>query len=243
MTPADVIAGTAQWVVLHADNADVLPGLPVVDALITDPPYGIGEAARKYDSRHRVSKMVPHPPPTRDFGGASIDWDDAPPDTAQLDLARSRGRNQVIFGGNYFHLPPARCWLVWDKQVNGDFADCELAWTNLNRAVRRISYMWNGMLRENREERGSHPTQKPVGVMQWVLELATKPGDVVLDPFCGSGTTGVACIRLGRRFIGIERDAKYADVARERLEAESRGLTLRDSRAGQTSIFDAMGEP
>jgi site-specific DNA-methyltransferase (adenine-specific) len=79
-----------------------------------------------------------------------------------------------------------------------------------------------------------------------MLELVadfTDPGDLVLDPFCGSGTTGVACLRLGRRFIGVEKDATYAAVARERLEAEARGLTLRDARAGQTSIFDAMGEP
>ena len=93
------------------------------------------------------------------------------------------------------------------------------------------------MIRENNEERGQHPTQKPVGVMQWVLELATKPGDLVLDPFCGSGTTGVACLRLGRRFIGIEKEATYAAVARERLEAESQGLSLRDARAGQLPMF------
>lgn len=99
---------------------------------------------------------------------------------------------------------------------------------------------WNGMIRENNEERGQHPTQKPVGVMSWVLKLATEEDHVVLDPFCGSGTTGVACIRLGRRFVGIEKDAHYAEVARERLEAESRGLTLRAARAGQTSIFDVM---
>lgn len=160
-----------------------------------------------------------------------------------IDLARAKARAQVIFGGNYFALPPARCWLVWDK-LNGanDFADCELAWTNLDRAVRRLAYRWNGMIRENHEERGFHPTQKPVGVMLWVLELATKPGDVVIDPFCGSGTTGVACLRLGRRFIGIERESKYAAIARERLTAESSGQTLSASRAGQLPMFGERAE-
>jgi site-specific DNA-methyltransferase (adenine-specific)/modification methylase len=128
---------------------------------------------------------------------------------------------------------------VWDK-LNGanDFADCELAWTNLDKAVRRIAYRWNGMLRENNEPRGEHPTQKPVGVMAWVVELATTEGQIILDPFCGSGTTGVAAVRLGRRFIGIERDEKYAAIARERIDAETRGLTLRDVRHGQRGLFE-----
>lgn len=82
-----------------------------------------------------------------------------------------------------------------------------------------------------------HPTQKPLDLMLRLVELFTDPGDVVLDPFCGSGTTGVACLRLGRRFVGIELDPKYADVARERMQAEERGLSLRDARAGQTSLF------
>ena len=82
-----------------------------------------------------------------------------------------------------------------------------------------------------------HPTPKPEWLMIECIEAFTDPGDLILDPFCGSGTTGVAALRLGRRFIGIERDAKYAEIARERLAAESQGLTLRDARAGQASLF------
>jgi site-specific DNA-methyltransferase (adenine-specific)/modification methylase len=229
-TPQDVLEGRAQWCVVHGDNADVLPTLPVVDAVITDPPYGIGEAAGKNASRGSIAVA-------RDYGNAS--WDDAPPDAMAVDLVRSKGRAQVLFGGNYFVLPPTRCWLVWDK-LNGanDFADCELAWTNLDSAVRRLAYRWNGMIRENNEERGQHPTQKPVGVMKWVIELATEEGQTILDPFCGSGTTGVAAVRLGRRFIGIEREAHYAAIARERIEAETKGLTLRDVRNGQRGLFE-----
>jgi site-specific DNA-methyltransferase (adenine-specific) len=88
-----------------------------------------------------------------------------------------------------------------------------------------------------------HTTQKPVDLMLALVEQFTDPDELVLDPFAGSGTTGVACLRLGRRFIGIEREPRYAEVARERLEAESRGLSLSASRAGQTSIFDVIGEP
>ena len=228
-TIQDVLEGRARWCVVHGDCADVLPTLPVLDAVVTDPPYGIGEAAGKNKSRSSAAV-------SRDYGNA--DWDDEAPSGELIELVRSKGIKQVLFGGNYFVLPPARCWLVWDK-LNGsnDFADCELAWTNLDRAVRRLAYRWHGMIRENNEERGQHPTQKPVGVMQWVLGLATDPDDLVLDPFAGSGTTGVACLRLGRRFIGIEKDAKYAAIAQERLAAEVSGLSLRDARAGQLPMF------
>ena len=128
---------------------------------------------------------------------------------------------QVIFGGNYYDLPPTKCWLIWDKE-NGDsdFADAEMAWTNLNKAVRLKRYMWNGMLRANRELRGDHPTQKPIGVMQWVISHTE--GDLILDPFMGSGTTGVACINMNRKFIGIEKERKYFDVACERIDAAAR---------------------
>lgn len=110
---------------------------------------------------------------------------------------------------------------------------------------------WNGggrvgVFTHNKNTPGGahdHETQKPLPLMLELVELFTDPGDLVLDPFCGSGTTGVACLRLGRRCIGIEKDARYAQVARDRLAAESRGLTLSAARAGQTSIFDAMGKP
>ncbi len=117
----------------------------------------------------------------------------------------------------YFSMPPSPGWIVWDK-LNGanDFADCELAWTSYRRAVRKIAYMWNGMIKQKPEER-FHPTQKPLAVMLWVIENYTKPGDTILDPFMGSGTTGVACVQLGRNFIGIEIDARYFAIAQKRI--------------------------
>jgi len=137
----------------------------------------------------------------------------------------------IIFGGNYYAMAPSSCWLVWDKE-NGasDFADCVLAWTNLPKAVRRIRYMWNGMLRANKEKRGDHPTQKPIGVMSWAV--GHTKGITVLDPFMGSGTTGVACMNLGRKFIGIEIERKYFDIACERIEnAQRQGRMFEPERA------------
>ena len=190
------------------DCLQIMPTLGRVDAVVTDPPYGIGEAAGKNASRGVLAKA-------RDYGVES--WDDATADEA-VDFARTISRYQIIFGGNYYDLPPTSCWLIWDK-VNGDsdFADCEMAWTNLNKATRRIVWMWNGMLRKNGEVRGYHPTQKPVGVMEWCLEKVPD-AQTILDPFMGSGTTGVACAKLGRKFIGIELEPHYFDIACKRIE-------------------------
>lgn len=187
---------------------DILPTLGKVDAVITDPPYGINEAAGKNKSRSRIAV-------SKDYG--DDDWDKAPPPPHLIDALRTQSAHQAFFGGNYFHLPPSSCWLVWDK-LNGenDFADCELCWTNWPKAVRRISWRWHGMLRAGNEER-HHPTQKPLEVMKWVIGLCPK-ADTILDPFMGSGTTGVAAIQMGRQFIGIEREAKYFDIACRRIE-------------------------
>jgi site-specific DNA-methyltransferase (adenine-specific)/modification methylase len=196
------------------DCRDILPTLPKADAVITDPPYGIGEAAGKNAGRGKLAVA-------KDFGNDS--WDDQPIDDELIRMVREAGKWAVIFGGNYYAMPPATCWLVWDKE-NGesDFADCELAWTNLPKAVRRIRYMWNGMLRANGEPRGDHPTQKPVGVMAWAINHVPVPNGTILDPFMGSGTTGVAAMNLQRQFIGIEREPRYFDIARRRIEDAQR---------------------
>ena len=193
------------------DCLEILPTLDKVDAVITDPPYGIGEAAGKNVSRGKLAIA-------KDYGVDS--WDDHTADEA-VALAITKAEQAVIFGGNYYHLPPSSCWLVWDKE-NGanDFADAELAWTNLSKAVRLKRYMWNGMLRANNEKRGDHPTQKPIGVMEWAINQTS--GETILDPFMGSGTTGVACMNLGRKFIGIEIEPKYFDIACERIDQSQR---------------------
>lgn len=201
------------------DCAEILHSLPQrIDAVVTDPPYGIGEAAGKNASRGKLAVA-------KDFGNDS--WDDEPISDDLIRRVREAGKWAVIFGGNYYALPPAKCWLVWDKE-NGDsdFADCELAWTNLPKAVRRIRYMWNGMLRANGELRGDHPTQKPIGVMAWAINHLPADTQTILDPFMGSGTTGVACMNLGKSFVGIEREPKYFDIACRRIEDAQRQARL-----------------
>lgn len=190
------------------DCAEVLLIIEKVDAVITDPPYGINENSKKVASRGNMAAP-------KDYG--HFDWDKSPPPDELIELIRTKGKYQAFFGGNYFTLPPTSCWLVWDK-LNGDndFADCELAWTNWHKAVRRLQWRWNGMIRQGNEER-YHPTQKPLEVMKWVIELCPK-SDTILDPFMGSGTTGVAAIQMGRKFIGIEREQKYFDIACKRIE-------------------------
>lgn len=184
------------------------------DLLLTDPPYGIGEADGRNKSRGKLAV-------SRDYGADT--WDNRPASEAIL-LARRLSRWQAIFGGNYYELPPARCWLVWDKE-NGatDFADCELVWTNFDKAVRKLTYRWQGMLQEPgcaREHR-QHPTQKPEAVMRWAPLQAPESVKTVLDPFMGSGTTLVACKRLGRAVIGIEREERYCEIAAQRLSQEA----------------------
>jgi site-specific DNA-methyltransferase (adenine-specific)/modification methylase len=210
---ADRVEVIGRAVLIQADCRVALPLLPKVDAVVTDPPYGIGEAAGKAKTRKGLG-------PTRDYG--NDEWDNEPIDPAIMAAVRSAGRWQIVFGGNYYDCPPAKCWLVWDKE-NGenDFADCELAWTNLPKAVRRIRYMWNGMLRAHGEQRGDHPTQKPIGVMKWCIGHLPH-GETILDPFMGSGTTGVAAVQMGRDFIGIEREPKYFDIACKRIDQAQR---------------------
>ena len=143
----------AEGVTLYlGDCREILPTLGKVDAVVTDPPYGIGEAAGKNASRGNLAVA-------KDYGNAR--WDDEPIAPELMRLVRSAARYAIVFGGNYYNCPPASCWLVWDKE-NGasDFADCELAWTNLPKAVRRINFMWNGMLRANGEKRGDPPNTK-----------------------------------------------------------------------------------
>jgi len=202
------------------DNREIMPTLGKVDALVCDPPYGIGEASKNFASRGKPinasrsrSRAIAH---ATDYGSAA--WDDTTADDAVFQ-AIGMAKWSIVFGGNYYDLPPTSCWLVWDK-LNGDsdFADCELAWTNLPKAVRRIRFLWNGCMRRERDIDREHPTQKPVDVMKWCIEHLPTPNQTILDPFMGSGTTLVAAVKLGRRGIGIEREPSYFDIACRRIE-------------------------
>jgi site-specific DNA-methyltransferase (adenine-specific)/modification methylase len=200
------------------DCAEILPTLGQFDAVVTDPPYGIGESKGRNKSRGKLAIA-------KDYG--NDDWDNEPITKESVDLLRNISKWQIIFGGNYFELPPTKCWLIWDKE-NGqnDFADAELAWSNLDKAVRLKRYMWNGMLRANKEPRGDHPTQKPIGIMEWVISHLPNDVETIIDPYMGSGTTGVACVNMKKHFIGIEREQKYFDIACKRIEDAQRQEVL-----------------
>lgn len=188
------------------DCRDILPTLPKVDAAVTDPPFGLG------------SKMQGGTWGAKEGFKEMLDWDAAPPDLPLLLDIVGKADRCVMWGGNYFGLPPSRCWLVWDKaNAVPTMADVELAWTNLDRPAKRF----NGLV--GRVEYG-HPTQKPLDLMKWTLAQVehTGPANTILDPFMGSGTTGVAAVQMGRDFIGIEREPKYFDIACRRIEEAQR---------------------
>jgi DNA modification methylase len=181
-----------------------------VDAVVTDPPYGIN-AGKMNLGFSRTSRMP------------KSDWDKYPADIAPL---LDFGISIVIWGGNYFTLPPSRGWLVWHKGnsfKNRSFAECELAWTNIDAVARIFSYdpLANGDYRSK-----EHPTQKPIALMKWCIEKISKPGDTIFDPFMGSGTTGVACVKTGRNFIGCEIDPGYFAIAQKRIAEAQLQLPL-----------------
>jgi len=201
--------------VIQTDCMEGMKLLPdkCIDLVLTDPPYGIGEAAGKNKRRSKLAIA-------KDYGDS--DWDDEPIGADKIAELMRVGKNQVIFGGNYFELPPSPCWIVWDKNNSGDFADCELAWTSFESAVRKFKWTWNGMIQENMKQKEirHHPTQKPVDLMRWILENYSKEGDLICDPFMGSWTTARACKDLGRDFIGFELSEDYCKVGEERLRQE-----------------------
>lgn len=203
--------------IYHGDAREILPQLPVCDLLLTDPPYGIGEAAGKNKSRGLLAT-------SKDYGFE--EWDDQRISKDLLSLCLGAANNSIMFGGNYYtdFLNQNNCWLVWDKENgNTDFADCELAWTSLLGAVRKIKWKWQGMLKEIPETR-YHPTQKPLAVIKWCIRQADeklkKEQQTILDPFMGSGTTLRAAKDLRRKAIGIEISEKYCEIAVNRLRQE-----------------------
>lgn len=204
-----VVIGSA--ILYRGDCLEILSTLEGIDAVVTDPPYGINYSHGKGGGKlARSTKFDDHP----------IIGDDKPFDPSPW----LTFEKVVFFGANHFasKLPDSAFWLIWDKRdgiCSNDQADVEMAWVKGKGQARIIRHLWNGMLKAS--ERGQervHPTQKPVAVMEWILVTANIYG-VVLDPYMGSGTTGVACINLKHPFIGIEIDKRYFDTACERISA------------------------
>ena len=201
MTWREETIGAARLIL--GDCRDILPTLPRVDAVVTDPPYGIGSWSATGGNSLSQEEC--------DMINA---WDDAEPVAQILERSFAVSKEQIVWGGNYFadFLPATGKWLVWDKGQRINQSDGELAWTSRQGALRifelnRVALLTDGAL---------HPTQKPVELMQWCLGFL-KGCSTIIDPFMGSGTTGVACIKRGHAFVGIEADEDYFNIACERI--------------------------
>lgn len=182
--------------IYHGDCREVLPTLDKVELILTDPPYGIARVMKGGKNTGHWTLLS--------NGNA---WDHEAPD---LKFMMSHGETFVIWGGNYFPLPPSRCWFVWDKlNAVPTMGQCELAWTNMDRPIKRFEW---SVGRVN----FGHPTEKPLELILWsIAESRTNGG--ILDPFMGSGTTLRAAKDLGRKAIGIEIEEKYCEIAAKRL--------------------------
>lgn len=192
---------------------------------IIDPPYGIGEDGSKNHTRTKFAKA-------KDYKGYAGNDLSAPEKTYFDELIRV-SKKQIIWGANHFisKIPyDSSCWIVWDKDNTGDFADCELAWTSFDSAVRKFKFRWNGMLQEdmkNKEFR-IHPNQKPVVLYDWILSKYAKIGDKILDTHVGSASSLISCHKNGFDYIGFEKDPYYYNLANRRLEDYKSQITLWD---------------
>jgi site-specific DNA-methyltransferase (adenine-specific)/modification methylase len=188
---------------IQGDSRKIIDGLEF-DAILADPPYGLA---------HRLQGGTWG----KKFAGDDYYWDAKP-----VELAAFRSKPSIVWGGNYIALPPSRGWLVWFKRdAVQTMADCELAWTNFDQNAR----VFDWTIAATNAERVGHPTQKPVALMEWCLGFLPN-AQTILDPFMGSGTTGVACVNLGRSFIGIELDPGYFDIAVKRITDAHRQADL-----------------
>lgn len=216
-----------------------LPQFPdkYFDLAIIDPPYGIGEDGSKNSTRGKRAVA-------KDYKSYSGGDKKSPGKDYFIELFRV-SKNQIIWGANHFisKIPyDASCWIVWDKcNGNNDFADCELAWTSFNTAVRKFTFMWNGMLQgrsiregwiqksdKSQNEKRIHPNQKPIALYDWILSKYAKAEDKILDTHVGSASSLISCHKNGFDYIGFEKDPYYYNLANRRLEDYKSQITLWD---------------
>lgn len=186
------------------DCREVLPALPNCDLILTDPPYGIGIAANPVRQAHE-----------------RMEWDAEAPAAWLFGLMQEKAKHLIIWGGNYFPLPPSQTFLVWDKMQPENFslAMVEQAWCSFKKPAKMHRLSVTSYEKE-------HPTQKPVRLMEWCIGHAPE-AETVCDPYMGSGTTGLAAVGMGKLFVGIERERKYFDIACERISrAQAQGQLL-----------------
>jgi DNA modification methylase len=198
----DVTIGNCRLIL--GDCLEVMPALGKVDAVVTDPPYGIGTGKTRAGSKGL------------DWGVQS--WDKSTVKGLER-IVLSLTCPAIVWGGNYYHFPPSRCWLSWDKGQPAEWystAHFELAWTNLDKVAKR--FLMTQVAAYSQMDK-AHPSQKPLPLMRWCINHLPDTAQTILDPFMGSGTTLVACAKLGRKGIGIEMDPDYFEIACKRVQA------------------------
>ena len=192
------------------------------DLAIVDPPYGINVAKTGKVGGNNAGKA-------KDYGAK--EWDKQPPNDEYFRQLFRVSKNQIVWGANHFisKMPfDSSCWLVWDKDNSGNFADCELAWTSFESAVRKFTYRWNGMLQQNMKDKEIriHPTQKPVALYNWLLTNYAKKGQKILDTHLGSGSSAIAAHYFGVDFVGCELDKDYFEAAKARFDMATKQLAM-----------------
>ena len=186
--------------IYHGRAEDILPTLETADLVLTDPPYGHGD---KWAGGTWASNEIYED---------AFEWDAQPITPELLDMVIHAGRDAIVWGGNYYSMPPSRCWLSWvKKSLMATLADFELAWTSFDKPAKLYAE------HRNPDGKRAHPTQKPVGLMRWCIDFAGSPQSV-LDPFMGSGTTLRAAKDIGIPAIGIEKSERYCEIAVRRLQ-------------------------
>lgn len=206
--------------IIQGDCLEVMRGFAEkqFDLVLTDPPYGIkmDEGFEGFEGFGGFGEPIARKRYEED------DWDSERPTREYFEEILRVGKTVLVFGGNYFAdlLPQSSHWLVWDKlNTMPTFSDCELIWTNSKRkSVMKYTFVWNGLI--GKESVRFHPTQKPLELLKKLIADYSDEGASVLDPFSGSGTTGVAAKALNRSFVGIEKSEKYCEIARKRLEQD-----------------------
>lgn len=209
--------------IIQGDCLEVMRTFPdkSFDLVLTDPPYGIGEhgGKKRYGPQSKEKGFKTH----KHYD--DLGWDSIPLTKEYFAEIFRVSKDQIIFGMNYYtyFLPPTKCFVVWHKKGTdkSSFADCELIWTSFQSAARLFKYDWVGFgyINNPDKERKEHPTQKPLKLMEYLVNRFSKEGDTILDPFVGSGTTCLAAKNLKRNYVGIELNPAYVEVAQKRLES------------------------
>lgn len=204
------------------DNMALMARYPdnYFDLAIVDPPYGIKTFENIKETTNKVEKRF-----------KSGIWNSNVPDQKYFDELMRVSKNQIVWGGNYFNLPPSRCFIFWDKMVSVDnFADGELAWTSFDRLTKKYQYAWGGLsdgiVGRNKKEKSIHPTQKPTNLYKYCLENYAKQGDKILDTHLGSGSIAIACYDYKYNLTACELDIEYFEKAKERIINHAAQQTL-----------------